>query len=40
VGGDYYDVTPVHANCWSVVVADVSGKGVSSALLASLLQGR
>jgi len=39
VGGDYYDVTPVHANCWSVVVADVSGKGVSSALLASLLQG-
>jgi len=39
VGGDYYDVTPVNANCWSAVLADVSGKGVSSALLASLLQG-
>ena len=26
-------------DCWAVVVADVSGKGVSSALLASLLQG-
>ena len=39
VGGDYFDVTPVTPDCWSVVVADVSGKGVSSALLASLLQG-
>jgi serine phosphatase RsbU (regulator of sigma subunit)/pSer/pThr/pTyr-binding forkhead associated (FHA) protein len=39
VGGDYYDVTPVDARCWCVVVADVSGKGVGSALLASLLQG-
>jgi sigma-B regulation protein RsbU (phosphoserine phosphatase) len=32
-------VAPVNANCWSAVLADVSGKGVSSALLASLLQG-
>ncbi len=39
VGGDYFDVTPVSGDCWSAVVADVSGKGVSSALLASLLQG-
>lgn len=39
VGGDYFDVTPVNPHCWSAVVADVSGKGVSSALLASLLQG-
>ena len=39
VGGDYYDVTRLSAHCWSAVVADVSGKGVSSALLASLLQG-
>jgi serine phosphatase RsbU (regulator of sigma subunit) len=39
VGGDYYDVTPVTPRCWSAVVADVSGKGVASALLASLLQG-
>jgi sigma-B regulation protein RsbU (phosphoserine phosphatase) len=39
VGGDYFDATEVNAQCWSAVVADVSGKGVSSALLASLLQG-
>jgi serine phosphatase RsbU (regulator of sigma subunit)/pSer/pThr/pTyr-binding forkhead associated (FHA) protein len=39
VGGDYFDVTEVNPECWSAVVADVSGKGVSSALLASLLQG-
>ncbi|MBZ5578439.1 MAG: SpoIIE family protein phosphatase [Acidobacteriia bacterium] len=39
VGGDYFDVTEVTHHCWSAVVADVSGKGVSSALLASLLQG-
>ncbi len=39
VGGDYYDVTPIDPGCWCVVVADVSGKGVGSALLASLLQG-
>ena len=39
VGGDYYDVTAVDARYWCVVVADVSGKGVGSALLASLLQG-
>jgi serine phosphatase RsbU (regulator of sigma subunit) len=39
VGGDYFDVAPVSESCWSAVVADVSGKGVASALLASLLQG-
>jgi len=39
VGGDYYDMTEVGESCWSAVVADVSGKGVGSALLASLLQG-
>lgn len=39
VGGDYYDVTRAAPDCWVFVVADVSGKGVSSALLASLLQG-
>jgi phosphoserine phosphatase RsbU/P len=39
VGGDYYDVIAVNDHCWSAVVADVSGKGVSSALLAALLQG-
>jgi serine phosphatase RsbU (regulator of sigma subunit)/pSer/pThr/pTyr-binding forkhead associated (FHA) protein len=39
VGGDYFDVRNLHDDVWSVVIADVSGKGVSSALLASLLQG-
>jgi sigma-B regulation protein RsbU (phosphoserine phosphatase) len=39
VGGDYFDVLPVSDNCWAIIVADVSGKGVSSALLAALLQG-
>lgn len=39
VGGDYFDVRKVSPNVWFTVVADVSGKGVSSALLASLLQG-
>jgi len=39
VGGDYFEVAEVNRHCWSAVVADVSGKGVSSALLASLLQG-
>jgi serine phosphatase RsbU (regulator of sigma subunit) len=39
VGGDYFDVIHVDDECYGVVVADVSGKGVSSALLASLLQG-
>lgn len=39
VGGDYFDVRPMGADAWSAVIADVSGKGVSSALLASLVQG-
>jgi serine phosphatase RsbU (regulator of sigma subunit) len=39
VGGDYYDAIAVDDDCWSAVVADVSGKGASSALLAALLQG-
>jgi serine phosphatase RsbU (regulator of sigma subunit)/pSer/pThr/pTyr-binding forkhead associated (FHA) protein len=39
VGGDYFDVIKVSHRCWSAAVVDVSGKGVSSALMASLLQG-
>jgi phosphoserine phosphatase RsbU/P len=39
VGGDYYDAVAIGPDTWSMVVADVAGKGVSSALLASFLQG-
>ena len=39
VGGDYFDVRQNSPASWTAVVADVSGKGVGSALLASLLQG-
>ncbi len=39
VGGDYFDVRQNSPVSWAAVVADVSGKGVGSALLASLLQG-
>jgi serine phosphatase RsbU (regulator of sigma subunit) len=39
VGGDYYDVMELSESLWGTVVADVSGKGVSAALLTSLLQG-
>jgi serine phosphatase RsbU (regulator of sigma subunit) len=39
VGGDVYDVARIDENHWHFLVADVSGKGVSSALLAALLQG-
>ena len=39
VGGDYFDLHPIGPDLWIAVVADVSGKGVSSALLASWLQG-
>jgi serine phosphatase RsbU (regulator of sigma subunit) len=39
VGGDYFDLVTLGPNAWSIVVADVAGKGVSSALMASFLQG-
>ena len=39
VGGDYFDVTSYENDHWGFVLADVSGKGVSAALLASLIQG-
>jgi serine phosphatase RsbU (regulator of sigma subunit) len=38
IGGDFYDVIRLE-DCVAVIVADVSGKGISAALLASVLQG-
>jgi sigma-B regulation protein RsbU (phosphoserine phosphatase) len=32
VGGDFYDFIPLRGNKWGIVIGDVSGKGVSSAL--------
>ncbi len=39
VGGDYFDVRRVNPDMYACVIVDVSGKGVSAALLAALLQG-
>ena len=39
VGGDYFDVRPAGPDAYSCTIADVSGKGMSAALLAALLQG-
>ena len=39
VGGDCFDLRQTAPDQWAAVVMDVSGKGVSSALLAALLQG-
>ena len=39
VGGDYYDVIPARQGSrWWLVMADISGKGVSAGLIASNLQ--
>ena len=38
IGGDFYDVVPVDAGV-AVIICDVSGKGISAAIMASMLQG-
>lgn len=38
VGGDYYDVIILDENNFSIAIADVSGKGVSAALMMASLQ--
>jgi sigma-B regulation protein RsbU (phosphoserine phosphatase) len=39
VGGDYFDVRQIDSGAFACAIADVSGKGMSAALLAALLQG-
>jgi phosphoserine phosphatase RsbU/P len=39
VGGDFFDVRQLNPDLFACVITDVSGKGVSAALLAALLQG-
>ncbi|MCH7978009.1 MAG: PP2C family protein-serine/threonine phosphatase [Acidobacteria bacterium] len=39
VGGDFYDFLPLDSKKLLGILADVSGKGISAALLGSLLQG-
>jgi serine phosphatase RsbU (regulator of sigma subunit) len=39
VGGDFYDIFEASAGKTAIVLGDVSGKGVSAALLVSVLQG-
>jgi len=38
VGGDYYDIVDIGAGSYLVTIADVAGKGVPAALLASMVQ--
>jgi len=38
VGGDYFDLRRISPDSYAVILADVAGKGTSSALLAALLQ--
>src|SRR5581483_11306356 len=39
VGGDFYDLFETHAGQISIVLGDISGKGIPAALLASVVQG-
>ena len=39
VGGDYFDVFPIDDDHTAILIADVSGKGLGAALLATMIQG-
>jgi serine phosphatase RsbU (regulator of sigma subunit) len=39
VGGDFYDFLPLDSGQWMGVLADVSGKGMSAAILSSMVLG-
>lgn len=36
IGGDFYDFVPLTRNRWALLIADVSGKGVSAALFMAM----
>jgi sigma-B regulation protein RsbU (phosphoserine phosphatase) len=38
VGGDYYDILPLHDGTWVFCVADVTGHGVPAAMTAAMLK--
>jgi len=40
VGGDFYDVFGLDTGAWSLLLGDVSGKGVAAGLVATAVQGR
>jgi serine phosphatase RsbU (regulator of sigma subunit)/DNA-binding response OmpR family regulator len=39
IGGDYFDYFDLDGDCFGFTLGDVAGKGISAALLASLVQG-
>ena len=39
IGGDFYDIVRVHGDVYEIIVADVAGKGLPAALLATLGKG-